>query len=39
MHVDEAEREKGRHDIHSNKIGFEEWLKRQNSKAEMDTGM
>lgn len=39
MHVDEAEREKGRHDIHNNKIGFEEWLKRQNSKAEMDTGM
>ncbi|RAO70252.1 uncharacterized protein BHQ10_006264 [Talaromyces amestolkiae] len=37
VHVDEAEREKGRHDIHSNKIGFEEWLKRQNSKAEMDT--
>lgn len=39
VHVDEAEREKGRHDIHNNKIGFEEWLKLQNSKAEMDTGM
>ncbi|EEA20902.1 NUDIX family hydrolase, putative [Talaromyces marneffei ATCC 18224] len=37
VHVDEAERERGRYDIHNNKIGFEEWLKKQNSTAEMDT--
>jgi 8-oxo-dGTP pyrophosphatase MutT (NUDIX family) len=39
VHVDEAAREKGRHDIHNNKIGFGEWLKEQNSRAEMDTGI
>ncbi|EED20447.1 NUDIX family hydrolase, putative [Talaromyces stipitatus ATCC 10500] len=37
IHVDDAVREKGRHDIHNNKIGFGEWLRGQNSAAEMDT--
>ncbi|KUL87198.1 hypothetical protein ZTR_05636 [Talaromyces verruculosus] len=37
VHVDGAEREKGRYDIHNNKIGFGEWLKQQSSTAEMDT--
>ncbi|GAM36913.1 hypothetical protein TCE0_022r06384 [Talaromyces pinophilus] len=37
VHVDETGREKGRHDIHNNKIGFREWLKQQSSTAEMDT--
>lgn len=39
VHVDEAERERARHDIHNNKIGFREWLKKQNAVAESDTGM
>lgn len=39
IHVDDAARERGRHDIHNNKIEFVEWLKEQNPTAEMDTGV
>jgi 8-oxo-dGTP pyrophosphatase MutT (NUDIX family) len=38
IHVDEAERERGRHAIHEGKITFREWLQQQVSTAEPDTG-
>lgn len=38
MHVEDEMRERGRHDIHNNKVTFAEWLKEQNPNAEMDTG-
>lgn len=39
VHVDEAERERGRHAIHREEITFQKWLEEQNSAAEPDTGM
>ncbi|OKL63649.1 hypothetical protein UA08_00074 [Talaromyces atroroseus] len=36
FHVNDAEREQGRRDIHSNKIGFSEWLRKQHATAEPD---
>lgn len=38
IHVNEQEREKGRHAIHKEEINFLEWLKTHNSAAEPDTG-
>jgi 8-oxo-dGTP pyrophosphatase MutT (NUDIX family) len=38
IHVNEVEREQGRRDIHSNKIGFSEWLRKQHATAEPDIG-
>lgn len=38
IHIDNAEREHGRQAIHNNQIVFPEWLRKQHSTAEMDTG-
>lgn len=38
IHVDEANRERGRHAIHDGKITFQEWLQQLSSTAEPDTG-
>ncbi|KAL1966573.1 hypothetical protein VTN77DRAFT_3984 [Rasamsonia byssochlamydoides] len=37
VHVNEAERERGRHAIHREDITFQKWLQEQNSAAEPDT--
>ncbi|KAH8693792.1 putative NUDIX family hydrolase [Talaromyces proteolyticus] len=37
VHINDAEKERGRKDIHNNKIVFSEWLHGQNTAAEPDT--
>lgn len=39
VHVDEAERERGRHAIHREETTIQKWLQEQNPAAEPDTGM
>ena len=38
VHVEEAERERGRHAIHEQRVTFRRWLKEQHSAAEPDIG-
>lgn len=38
VHVNDAEKEQGRRDIHGNKLTFADWLRGQNEAAEPDTG-
>jgi hypothetical protein len=38
IYVNQADRERGRHAIHEQRVTFRQWLKEQNSTAEPDTG-
>jgi hypothetical protein len=38
VHVNDAEKERGRRDIHADKLTFSEWLRGQNDAAEPDIG-
>jgi 8-oxo-dGTP pyrophosphatase MutT (NUDIX family) len=38
VHVNDAEKERGRRDIHADKLTFSDWLRGQNNAAEPDIG-